>query len=185
MVYGIVGRIVVSLEGRNRGIKLCGGDFFGGGVKEAELAGREITVRSTHRRAKRAANDGTGFVEITSPGCRIEHRAGFGIADTGFAFVAEKHGLFIIFVEDAGRRIAWKDWGNSSKRIRSAGADIFRTLGGEAFESTESFPQASSVLVGDREDSMTTLCATGAANKVKATALNRRCVCGVYDLDKR
>ena len=154
-------------------------------MKEAELAGSEIAVRSTHGRAKRATNDGTGFVEIASTGRRVVHGAGFGIPETGFAFVAEKHGLFIVFVEDAGRRIAWKDRGNSSERIRSAGADVFCTLWGESFESTESFPQASSVLVGDREDSMTTLCATWTANKVKATALNGRCVCGVYDLDKR
>src|SRR5215469_10802539 len=62
VVGGVEGLVAGGFLCGDGGIEFAGGDLFGRGVDVAEFAGGEISLGSTHRRSKRPADDGAGFV---------------------------------------------------------------------------------------------------------------------------
>jgi hypothetical protein len=85
------------------GIELGGGDLFGGGVNETELAGGEVLLFGAHGRAEGAAEDGAVVVEVAGAVAGVERGAGFVVGE-----LFEEDGLFVIFGEDAGGGVAGK-----------------------------------------------------------------------------
>ena len=83
------------------GVKLAGGNLFGGGVDEAELASGEVVLFGAHGRPEGAAEDGAVLVEVAGAGGGIEDGAGLVVGE-----LFEEDGSFVVIVEDAGGEIA-------------------------------------------------------------------------------
>ncbi len=83
------------------GVELAGGDLFGGGVDEAELAGGEVVFVGAHGWAEGAAEDGAVFVEVAGAVVEVEDGAGLVVGE-----LFEEDGGFVVFVEDAGGAVA-------------------------------------------------------------------------------
>ena len=97
VVCGVVGFVAGGFLRGDGGVQFAGGDLFGGGVDEAEFAGGQIVFLGAHGRAKGAAEDGAGFVEVAGAGGGVEDGAGFVVGE-----LFEEDGGFMVFVEDAG-----------------------------------------------------------------------------------
>lgn len=150
------------------GVEFADGNLFGGGLGVAEFAGGEVVVRGTHGRAEGAADDGTVLVEIAGAGCEIECGAGFGFAEG--VFVGEERRGFVVFAEDAGEAVSGEERDEAAEGLCGALADAVGALGVGLFEGGEAIAEAVRVFVGDGEDAVAALGASGAAGEVRATA---------------
>src|SRR5690349_18774589 len=90
-VEGVVGGGFLGGEG---GVEFAGGDLFGGGVSEAELAGGEVSLSvvpgRVHGWAEGSAEDGACGVEVAGAGGGVEDGAGFCVSDAFLGFVCEE-----------------------------------------------------------------------------------------------
>src|SRR5438270_12097692 len=81
-VEGLVAGFFLGGEG---GVEFAGGDLFGGGVDEAELASGEVgfgvLAWGAHGRAECSAEDRAGGVEAAGAGSGVWEGAGFGVAE--------------------------------------------------------------------------------------------------------
>src|SRR5271168_2582388 len=100
-VGGVEGFIAGFFLCRDCGIEFAGGDLFGGGVDEAELAGGEVVFFGPHGWAEGAAEDGAVFVEVAGAVVEVENRAGLVVGE-----LFEEDGHFVVLVEDAGGAVS-------------------------------------------------------------------------------
>jgi hypothetical protein len=108
---GVAGEIVGLVEcfiagfflGGNSGVEFAGGDLFGGGVDETELASGEVVFCGPHGWAEGAAEDGAVFVEVAGAVVEIEDRAGLVVGE-----LFEEYGGLVVFVEGAAGAVSWK-----------------------------------------------------------------------------
>ena len=101
MVGGIVG-LVAGRDGiGERGLELAGGDLFGRGVGEAELAVGEVAFFGAGGWTEGAAEDRPMLIQIAGAGGGIEDGAGLVVGE-----VLEGFGGLVAFGEDAGSGIA-------------------------------------------------------------------------------
>ena len=136
----------------------------------AKLAGGEVAVGGAHGWAEGAADDGTVLIEIAGAGCGIERRAGFGVSERAFGFITEEKGIFVVFSENACRRVAGEKRREPRERFGGALPDTAESVWVGLFESVEAFAETVRVFVGDGEDSVATLGASGAAGEMCAAA---------------
>ena len=96
IVGGVEGFVAGSFLRGDGGGELAGGDLFGGGVDETELAGGEVVLLGAHGWAEGAAEDGAVLVEVAGAGGGVENGAGFVVGE-----LFKEDGCFVVFVEDA------------------------------------------------------------------------------------
>ena len=97
-VVGVIEGLIAGFFLRgDGGVEFAGGDLFGGGVDEAELAGGEVVLFGAHWGAEGSAEDGAVLVEVAGAALEVEDGAGFVVGE-----LFEDDGGFVIFVEDAG-----------------------------------------------------------------------------------
>lgn len=97
IVGGVEGFVACGLLCGDGGVELAGGDFFGGGADEAELAGGEVVLFGAHGWAEGAAEDGAVLVEVAGAGGWVEDGAGLIVGE-----LFEEDCGFMVFAEDAG-----------------------------------------------------------------------------------
>jgi hypothetical protein len=175
-VKGLVGGRFLSGDGW---VEFSGGDLFGGGVDETELAGGEVVFRRAHGRAEGAAEDGARAVEVAGALVGVECGAGLVVGE-----LLEESGGFVVFGEDAGGAIAGEPWVQAGEGRGNARADSLRAFGIGLSEEHEAFAEAGCVLLGDGEDADAALRAAGAADKVMGSAAVGVGYGGVDDLDE-
>ena len=169
----VVGRVEGLVAGFllrwNGGVELAGGDLFGGGVDEAELAGGEVDFAvvafAAHGWAEGAAEDGAVFVEVAGAGGEVEDGAGFVVGE-----LFEKDGGFVVFVEDACGEVAGEPGVEAGQGLLDALVDAMGAIGFGLTEVGEAVAEAGCVFVGDGEDSDAALGAAGAADEMRAAA---------------
>jgi hypothetical protein len=165
------------------GIEFAGGDLFGGGVDEAELAGGEVNLSivagGAHGWAKGAAEDGAVFIEIAGAVVEVEDGAGLVVGE-----LFEEDGGFMIFVKDAGGAVAWEPGIEAGERVGYALVDARCSGWVGLVEGGEAFAEARCILVGDGEDSDAALGAAGFADEMLAAAAVGVGHSGIYDLDE-
>ena len=81
VVSCIEGFVRAGFQGGYGGVDFAGGDFFGGGMDEAELAGGQVVFGGAHGWAEGAAEDGAVGIEVAGAGGGVEDGAGFVVAD--------------------------------------------------------------------------------------------------------
>ena len=101
VVGGVEGFVAGCFLRGDGGVELAGGDLFGGGVDEAELAGGEVVLFGAHGWAEGAAEDGAVLVEVAGAVVEVEDGAGLVVGE-----LFEEDGGFVVFVEDAGGEVA-------------------------------------------------------------------------------
>ena len=105
VVGAVEGFVAGGFLGGDGGVQFAGGDLFGGGVDEAELAGAEVDFAvvafAAHGWAEGAAEDGAVFVEVAGAVVEIEDGAGLVVGE-----FFEEDGGFVVFVEDAGGAVS-------------------------------------------------------------------------------
>jgi hypothetical protein len=181
-VGGVEGLVAGFFLGWDGGVQFAGGDLFGGGVDEAELAGGEVDLAviafAAHGWAEGAAEDGAMFVEIAGSSIEVEDGAGLVVGE-----LFEEDGGFVVLVENAGSDVAGEPWIETGEGGGYPGVDACGSLRVGLLEGVEAFAEAGGVLVCDGEDSDAALGAAGVADEVRASALVGVGYCGVYDLD--
>lgn len=176
-VEGFVAGFFLRGEG---GVKLAGGDLFGGGVDEAELAGGEVVFGGAHGRAEGAAENGTMLVEVAGAVFEVKHGTGLIVGE-----LFEEDGGFVVFVEDAGVAVAGEPGVETGEGVGYSFADAGCALGVGFVEVFEAFAEAGGVFMCDGEDADAALRAAGAADEVCAAPVVGVGYGGVYDLDER
>ncbi len=170
VVGGIEGFVRGGFLGGEGWVDLAGGDLFGSGLSEAELAGGEVdfslVAGCAHGWAEGSADDGPGFVEVAGSGGGVEDRAGFVVAETVFGFVCEEGGVFEVFVKYAGVVVAGEVRGQAGEGGGGPGLDAVGSFGVGLFEVGEGVAETGGVLLGDGEDSDAALAAAGVAGEV-------------------
>jgi hypothetical protein len=183
IVRGVVGFVAGSFLRGDGGVELAGGDLFGGGVNEAELASGQIyfavVACGAHGWAEGAAENGTVLVEVAGAVVEVEDRAGLVVGK-----LFEEDGGFVIFVEDAGGAVAGEPWVEVGEGVGYSGSDAsgFGWVG--LVEGGETFAEACGVFVGYGEDSDAALGAAGFADEVRAAAVVGVGYGCIDDLDK-
>ena len=183
VVGGVVGFVAGFFLCGDGWVEFAGGDLFGGGVDEAELAGGEVyfavVAFAAHGRAEGTAEDGAMLLEVAGAGGEVEDGAGFVIGK-----LFEEDGGIVVFVEDAGGEVAGEPWVEAGEGFGYSCVDACGFLGVGGFEDGEAFVEAGSVFVGDGEDADAALGAAGVADEVCASALVGVGYGCVYDLDE-
>jgi hypothetical protein len=167
----------------DRGVEFAGGDLFGAGVDEAELAGGEVDFSTVaggaHGWAKSAAEEGAVFVEIAGAVDEVEYGAGLVVGE-----LFEEDGGFMVFVKDARGAVAWEPGIEAGQGVRYALVDA-RCFGWVGLvEGGEAFAEARCILVGDGEHADAALGAAGFADEMLAAAAVGVGHSGIYDLDE-
>src|ERR1700734_3726426 len=101
VVGGVEGLVAGGLLSGDGGVEFAGGDLFGGGVDEAELAGGEVVLFGAHGWTEGAAENGGVLVELAGARGEIEDGAGLVVGE-----LFEEDSGFVVLVEDAGAEIA-------------------------------------------------------------------------------
>lgn len=127
-MLGVEGFVACGLLRGHGGVEFAGGDLFGRGSDETELAGSKVAFGSAHGGSEGAADDGSMLVEIAGSGGGIEDGAGFGVAKAVFGFIREELGVFVVFFEDAGGAISGKERIEAGEGFGDARADAVRSL---------------------------------------------------------
>jgi hypothetical protein len=179
VVRGVEGFVADFFLVGDGGVEFAGGDLFGRGVDEAELAGGEVVFSGAHGWAEGAAEDGTVFVEVAGALFEVEDGAGLVVGE-----LFEEDGGFIVFVENARGAVAWEPGIEAGQGVRYALVDArcFDWVG--LVEGGEAFAEARCILVGNGEDSDAALGAAGFTDEVRATAAIGVGNSGIYDLDE-
>ncbi len=161
-VEGFVAGFFLRWDG---GVEFAGGDLFGGGVDEAELAGGEvdfsIVAFGAHGWAEGAAEDGAVFVEVAGAGGEVEDGAGLVVGE-----LFEEDGGFVVFVEDAGGEVAGEPWVEAGEGLGYALRGCAALFRGRLVRAGEAFAEAGGVFVGDGEDADAALGAAGMADEM-------------------
>lgn len=184
MVFGVEGVVAGGLQGGNRWVELTGDDFLWSGGDVAELAGSEIAIGGPHGRAEGTADDGAMLVEVAGAGSGVQDGAGLVLSDRTFGFVGEEEGVFVAFVENSGVGVSGKERFDAGERFGHARPDELNFFSAGLLKCAKTFAEAGCVLLGDREDAMAALRATGVADEMGATTLCGRDQGCVYDLDE-
>ncbi len=178
-VRGVEGFITGLFLRGEGGVELAGGDLFGGGVDEAELAGGEVVLCGAHRWAEGAAEDGAMLIEVAGAVAGVEDGTGFVVGE-----LFEEDGGFVIFVEDAGGTVAGKPGVEAGEGVGYSCVDACGFGWIRLFESSETFAEAGGVFLGNGEDSNAALGAAGMADEVCTAASIGVGYSGIYDLDE-
>jgi hypothetical protein len=180
----VEGFVAGLLLGGDGGIELTDGDLFGGGVDEAELAGREVDLAivagSAHGRAEGAAEDGPMFVEVAGAGGEVEDGTRLVVGE-----LLEEDGSLVVFAKNAGGEIAGEPWVEAGESIGYSCVDACGSLRVCCFEDGKAFTEAGCVFVGDGEDADAALGAAGVADEMISTPTVGVGYGCVYDLDER
>ena len=91
------------------GVKFAGGDLFGRGVDETELAGGEIVLFCAHRWAEGATEDRAVFIEVAGAMVGVEDGAWFVVGE-----LFEENGGFVVLIEDSAGSVAGEPWVEAS-----------------------------------------------------------------------
>ncbi len=139
----------------------------------------QTPTASEHWRAKGAAGDGTGGVQVASAGFRIKRRTGLVVRETGEPLLG-----FLAFGQNAGRRIAREGGRETRDRLAGSLANVGGALRVARFEFGQAAAQPASIELADRKWPDTALRAAHPAHQPRSALPRSFSQSGIHDLDE-